>query len=472
MILRYNQIDGVIVTETFSDPKFNLNSKLYEYVKENDIFSCEFLDIYANLPYNSTKEVLLGLGLKKQLTADKYREVYFNLYNYLVSKKEYIFTVSLMDDIEYIKAAIEGFYYAAYKFDKYKTAKKEKKDIIINIKTNINEKEFLYILKETEDIMSEIYFVKDLVNERAEYLYPETLANICNDRLTQNGIKVNIYDERQCKKIGLNAFLSVAKGSIREPRFIVMEYMNNNSSKEIYGLVGKGITYDSGGYSIKTTKGMENMNFDMAGAATVIGAINLIAKRKVKANVVAVVAACENMISGSSYKPGDVCYSLSGKTIEINNTDAEGRVTLADAVYYTNKNLKATKIIDIATLTGACLVALGETYTGALTNNKKFFEDFKNETNNSGEKVWLMPIDEEFKKLNNSKIADIKNSAGRNAGMITAGLFIKEFLCNNTDWIHLDIAGTAFRTTPQKYHKEGATAVHLKTLYNFIKKFS
>lgn len=294
------------------------------------------------------------------------------------------------------------------------------------------------------------------------------MANKAKELLEKVGVKVTIYGEEEARKIGLNAFLAVGSGSDREPKFIVMEYSNDPTSNEKLALVGKGITYDSGGYSLKPSDGMKTMFDDMGGAGTVIGTIHAIAKSKLKANVVGVVGACENALSGHSYKPGDIVTSFSGKTIEIDNTDAEGRVTLADSVYYASTVMKATKVIDLATLTGACLVAFGEVYTGAVTNNQEFFNQVVSAAKLSGEKIWQLPTDKEFAKLNKSRVADIKNTGGRMGGTITAGMFVGEFN-NNLPWIHLDIAGTAFLSKAYSYLPVGATGIHVKTLYNLVK---
>lgn len=267
---------------------------------------------------------------------------------------------------------------------------------------------------------------------------------------------------------GLLASYSVGKGSDNQPRFIVMEYLNDKDSNERLGLVGKGITYDSGGYSLKPSDSMKTMFDDMSGAATVIGSIYAMAKANLKANVVGCIAACENAVSGHSYKPGDIIGSLSGKTIEIDNTDAEGRVTLADSVYYTATELKATRVIDLATLTGACLIALGEVYTGAVTNNQEFLDEVVKSAKVSGERIWQLPTHPLLGKLNDSRVADIKNSGGRLGGTITAGMFIGEFV-NNLPWVHLDIAGTAYLSSAYEYLPLGATGVHVKTLFNLVK---
>ena len=250
-----------------------------------------------------------------------------------------------------------------------------------------------------------------------------------------------------------------------------MKYLNNPEESEVVGLVGKGVTYDTGGYSIKqTANSMDIMHCDMGGAGTVIGTMKLIATRKLKTNVIAIVGACENMIAGGSYKPGDVISTLSGKTVEVANTDAEGRITLADSVYYATEKLKVNKVIDLATLTGACLVALGEFYTGAVTNNQEFYNELSEAAKKAGERVWQMPVDNSFRKLNNSSVADVKNTGGRLGGTITAGLFIENFVANNVPWIHLDIAGTAYLSKGEKYLPKGATGVHVKTLYNLLNK--
>lgn len=268
----------------------------------------------------------------------------------------------------------------------------------------------------------------------------------------------------------MHAFLSVARGSAKEPKFIVMSYEGNPQSKEKIALVGKGLTYDSGGYCLKTDSGMKTMHSDMAGSASVIGALKAIAKSKIKKNVVAIVAACENMISGDAYKTGDIIGSMSGKTIEVGNTDAEGRLTLADALWYASTVEKADKIVDVATLTGACVVALGHITTGAITNNESFMKDLKEASYISGENVWELPNFEEYKESYKADFADLSNMGKDGAGTITAGLFLSEFV-NDTPWIHLDIAGTSYSSSERGYLPKGATGVPVKTLYYLVKEF-
>ena len=249
-----------------------------------------------------------------------------------------------------------------------------------------------------------------------------------------------------------------------------MEYLNGNEEKPLV-FVGKGLTYDSGGYSVKPTPGMFSMNSDMGGSGSVIGAMKAIAKNNLNVNAVGIVAACENMISGGSYKPGDVIDTLAGKKIEIDNTDAEGRLTLADAVYYGADNYDPAVLIDLATLTGAVLIALGERYTGIVTNSDKAFNALQVAADEANEKIWKLPNDPAFKDLFKSDVADYKNAGGRFGGTITAGQFVGEFV-KDVDWIHMDIAGTAYYSQEFGNFPKGATGIHVKTLYNFAKNYS
>ena len=469
-----NKQVGIKVTPIFEDEVYD--SKLLEYTKEKELFSGKLKEVHANLPFDGEKEILLGFGKKEELVEDKVREVFFKLVKALEKNKELEVYVTLpkVDNVsteKFVNAAVEGALHGIYKFDKYKSDREEFPKITINLSTEEKLDNLEEVVNEARDIMSGVFFSRDLVNERAEYLYPETLANIVSKELSALGVEVEVYDEKQCEELGLKGLLAVGRGSDRKPRFIVMKYLNNPEESEVVGLVGKGVTYDSGGYSIKpTANSMDIMHCDMGGAGTVIGTMKLVATRKLKTNVIAVVGACENMIAGGSYKPGDVISTLSGKTVEVLNTDAEGRITLADSVYYATEKLKVSKVIDLATLTGACLVALGEFYTGAVTNNQEFYNELSKAAKEAGERVWQMPADDSFRELNKSSVADVKNTGGRLGGTITAGLFIENFVANDVPWVHLDIAGTAYLSKAEKYLPKGATGVHVKTLYNLLNK--
>ena len=469
-----NKLEGVIITPIFEDE--NYNNELLEYTKGKKLFKGKLNEIFVNLPYNGEKEILIGLGKRDELKEDQVREVFFKLVKVLAKNKEFEVQVTLpkVKNIltkNIVNAAVEGALHATYKFDKYKSDRKDFPEITINLTTEEQLENIEEVVSEACDIIGGVFFARDLVNERAEYLYPETLANIASKELTALGVEVEVYDEKQCEELGLKGLLAVGRASDKKPRFIVMKYLNNPEESEVVGLVGKGVTYDTGGYSIKqTANSMDIMHCDMGGAGTVIGTMKLIATRKLKTNVIAIVGACENMISGGSYKPGDVISTLSGKTVEVANTDAEGRITLADSVYYVTEKLKVNKIIDLATLTGACLVALAEFYTGAVTNNQEFYDELNKAAKEAGERVWQMPADDSFRELNKSSVADVKNTGGRLGGTITAGLFIENFVANDVPWVHLDIAGTAYLSKAEKYLPKGATGVHVKTLYNLLNK--
>jgi len=318
-------------------------------------------------------------------------------------------------------------------------------------------------LREAADMAMGIRAARRLVNEPANVMTPERLAQEASQLAQQHGFDIEVYDEQQIQEMGLKAFWSVAKGSDTPPRFMVMRYMNNPDTDKLLALVGKGLTYDSGGYALKPAAGMETMFCDMGGAAAVIGAISVLAASKAKVNVVAVVAACENMISGHAYHNGDIIGSLAGKYIEVVNTDAEGRITLADALTYAATVLNADQIIDIATLTGAVGVALGNEITGAVADDEDIWQALQQASQASGDKVWRMPHFEHLEKHNKSERADIKNSGGRPAGTATAALFCRAF-AGGKPWGHLDIAGTAYQSKASAKAPLGATGVGVELL--------
>lgn len=474
MLFNVNKKGGIKVKLISTDGKFDCNCELLKHLKEKEIFTGKANEIYVSSFENA---VFVGLGETKDFNLNLAREIFFSLSKELSNQKikEIELEIPKFEGIcnkKLANAIAEGMLQATYEFDKFLSDKKEKIEITVNYNPLIDEAKFSKVeegIKEAQALINSIFLTRELVNLPSNYIYPETLAKRAKEILEPVGVKVSVYDKAQIKEMGLEAFYSVGKGSDNEPRLIVMEYLKDENSNEKIAFVGKGITYDSGGYSIKPSNGMKDMFCDMAGGATVIGALHTIATQGIKANIVGVIAACENAVSGRSYKPGDIIGSLSGKSIEVENTDAEGRLTLADAVYYASSELKATKIIDLATLTGACLVALGEVYTGALTNNQELLDEILSASKEAGEKIWQLPNDPQFAKMNKSKVADIKNLGGSFAGTITAGQFIGEFV-NNLPWVHLDIAGTAFLSSPYSYLPFGATGIHVKTLYNLVKK--
>lgn len=449
--------------------KANLVKFAYKNQTDNPYFKADLGEILPN-PNEST--ILLGLGEKDKLDKESFKKTIYKLAKSAIKLDldELSFEKENIDieDNEFVSQIIEAVSLASYNFDHYKEEKSAKIENI-NFKEDLDD-ENSNAISEQLTILDSQAFARDLVNLRSNDIYPESLAQATKERLTRD-VEVKIYDEKQIKDLGLTAYLEVGKGSDNPPRFIVMEYLNGPKEQKPLVFVGKGITYDSGGYSIKPSSGMKTMNSDMGGAGTVIGAIDAISSNELKVNVVAIVAACENSISGRSYKPGDVIKARNGLTIEVDNTDAEGRITLADAVNYGVTEYDPELIVDLATLTGACLVALAETYTGAVTNDQELYEKVLAAANEADEKIWQLPNDDTIRKYNESEVADVKNSGGKLGSTITAAQFIENFI-EEKPWVHLDIAGTAYLSKPQGLFEKGATGVHVKTLYNLAKKFS
>ncbi|MBI2909865.1 MAG: leucyl aminopeptidase [Chloroflexi bacterium] len=365
------------------------------------------------------------------------------------------------------QALAEGTILGLYRFRKYLTKKENDNDI----------EEFSVVERDEEKasaiergvnaghIMADSANVaRDLVNEPSNYMTPTRLAEVAVDIAGCWLLEVQVMEREEMEKLGMGGILAVAKGSAEPPKFIVMSYKGDPSSVKTLGLVGKGLTFDSGGISIKPSEHMEEMKGDMAGAASVIAAMNAIAQLRLKVNVTALVGATENMPSGTAQKPGDILKTMSGKTVEVVNTDAEGRLTLADVLTYARK-LGLSPVIDVATLTGACHIALGDVCTGAFGNNQDIMNKLIEAGEQAGECVWQMPMMEEYKQQNKSDIADIKNSGGRYGGAITAAQFLAEFV-EDTPWVHLDIAGTFMRDKERGYLVKGATGVPVRTLVN------
>lgn len=422
--------------------------------------------------------VVLGLGKESELSKEQLRRAFGKVQKNIESlKSENVFVktvkvqgVSVEDTLS---AMMEGLALSSYKFNKYKSDSKEETSVNVSLGGSIledaNLSSYEQILKETNILVEAVCNARNLVNEPANVIYPESLAEQAKAFGNEYGFEVEVLDHNQAEELGMDAFLSVGKASAKKPRVIVMRYFGDtdNMDKRL-GLVGKGLTYDSGGYSLKPSDSMADMKSDMGGAASVIGAISAIAKSKLKINVVAIVAACENMIAGDGYKPGDIINSMGGKTIEVLNTDAEGRLTLVDAVTYIIEKEQATEIIDVATLTGAALVALGTDVTAIVTNNTEFYKELEVAFTSTGEKMWQLPSFDDYKKLIKSDIADLKNIGGRFGGTITAGLFIGEFV-QNRPWLHLDIAGPAYTTSPWDYCPKGGTGAGVRTLFELAK---
>ncbi len=414
--------------------------------------------------------IFLGLGDRDKIDCEKIRQAAGFILKIIKDEKyENIATFCWVKDKKIAKTQVEGFLLADYQYDKFKTEKKDnlKRNLFIADNSLLSRKD----IDEIKTIVDGVNFAKDLINAPSNYATPSLIANEAKKIAIKNKrLKLKIYDIDGIKKLKMDAFYSVAKGSDEPAKFIVCEY-NGDGNKKPLVLIGKGITFDSGGISLKPQatqlSKIEDMKYDMSGAACVLALMKIVSELKLKVNIVGLVPVTENMPSGKSYKPGDIIKTLSGKTVEIISTDAEGRLLLADTITYSLK-YKPFLIIDIATLTGACLVALGKYAIGLMGNNKEFIEKIKISGYNTGEKVWELPLWDEYKEQIKSKIADLKNVGGGDAGTITAGMFLKEFAGENP-WLHLDIAGTAYDVKNKDYIAEGATGMGIRVIFDFIR---
>ena len=361
---------------------------------------------------------------------------------------------------------LHGMKLKSYDFKKYKS-KKETKTIIINVVGNKNKPSAQSQLK-FKAVEHGTFFTRDLVSEPGNILHPDEYAKRLNS-LKKDGLKVNIFDEKKLKKLGMHSLLGVGMGSVRGSYLVTMEWNGANKNSKPLAFVGKGVTFDTGGYSLKPAKFMEDMTYDMAGSAAVVGLMKTLALRKSKVNAVGVVGLVENMISGVAQRPGDIVKSYSGKTIEVLNTDAEGRLVLADALTYTEKKFKPKFIVDLATLTGAIIVSLGSEYAGLFSNDDKLSKQIINAGKRVQEKLWRMPLHKNYDKLINSKNADMQNiNYVGGAGSTTAAQFLQRFILNGTPWAHLDIAGMAFSKYGGSLNSGGATGFGVRLLNELI----
>jgi leucyl aminopeptidase len=362
----------------------------------------------------------------------------------------------------------------SYRFDKYRTKEKPEDkpaltDLTIALRSPDEARRRFVPL---DSVADGVFFTRDLVSEPANVIYPESLAQQARS-LSRLGVKVEVLDKRQMQQLGMGALLGVAQGSTRDPRMVVMRWTGARKGKgggQPLAFLGKGVTFDTGGISIKPSKGMEDMKWDMAGAATVIGLMKALALRKAKADVVGVVGLVENMPSGTAQRPGDVVKTMSGQTIEVINTDAEGRLVLADALWYTQKRFKPRFMIDLATLTGAIIVSLGNHQAGLFANDDKLADRLRAAGDAVGERLWRMPLGPEYDKQINSAIADMKNIGDGGGGSITAAQLLQRFV-NDVPWAHLDIAGTAWSGKDAPTTPKGATAFGVRLLDHFVSEY-
>lgn len=464
---------GVVDSKTQKCANFKtldsaLDKTISNYVFKQEQFKPKFLSSYT-LPtlgkINTPKVLILGLGEEGKLNTDRIRQAAIEAAKKIKSFKN-VATAVISFPIKNegcVQAITEGLIIGGYCFDKYKSEKT--KNILKNIVISCpqNNTAFKNSIIKGEIFAKYTNFARNLSNEPAQFATPSKLAEIASNI---PNITTEVFDKEECKKKGMGAFLAVGQGSDQPPKFIHMTYKPAKKASKKIAIIGKGITFDSGGYDIKPPSSMLNMKDDMSGASAVLGIMSALGELKPDVEVHGIIAACENMLNGSSYKPGDILTAKNGKTIEVDNTDAEGRLTLADALCFAEE-LKVDEIIDIATLTGACLVALGHYASGILGNNDKLIEEIQAAAAKAGEDFWKLPIWDVHMDSLKSDVADMKNTGSRYAGASVAGAFLKNFVAS-TKWVHLDVAGTAFLDTPYKGFPKGGTGIGVRTLLEYI----
>jgi|SRR5579875_492716 len=419
------------------------------------------------------KLLLVGAGKPEKFTHAELRKIAGAALRYLRARgvKSFTFVTGEREQTAGAAQAIaEGLLHGEYDSDKYQTDKKPK--IIERVMLAgfaANSRAEIESAMERGRIVGESQnFARDLINEPSNRLTPRMLAARAEAMAKEAGLEVDILDEKRIAELKMGALLGVAQGSEEPPRLIVLRYRptQRKNGAPVLALVGKAVTFDTGGISIKPAENMEKMKYDMGGGATMLGVMRALARLKPSIEVMAVVPATENMPGGRAQKPGDVQTAMSGKTIEVINTDAEGRLILADAICY-SKKLGATHLIDAATLTGAITVALANVHVGAFGTPREFLDRVLESARTAGEKMWPMPMDDEYEEMIQSKIADIRNTgSGRGGGAITAAWFLKEF-AEDTPWVHLDIAGTAWQDEAKPWAASGPTGVAIRTLIDF-----
>ncbi len=421
--------------------------------------------------------LLVGLGKTTELSSDKVRQA-AGTATRVIQGKKFKSPSMLLYKTEYkgisiediTRSVVEGVLLSLYNFTMYKTLKKEDKAVINNFTLIVQKKDVLAkvksVAKNTQTVAEAVCFTRDIVNMAGSDATPTFLANKAKEIAKKTGVKCRTLSRPDMKRLGMGGILNVSRGSSQPPKFIILEYNTRKKNNDTIVLIGKGVTFDSGGISLKPGANMDLMKADMAGAAAVLGAFKAISNLKPATHIVGLVPCTENMPSGSALKPGDIIKCMSGKTVEILNTDAEGRLILADAIAYA-KRYKPDAVIDLATLTGACVAALGTFTSGMLGNNDKLKERVKHAGEKSHERVWELPLWKEYYELIKSNIADIKNTGGRYAGTITAACFLGEFV-EDFPWVHLDIAGTFLVEKDTPYIRKGATGVGVRLLTRLI----
>jgi leucyl aminopeptidase len=432
-------------------PEGKPDALILSKVKINDKFSSDYFRNHL-------------AGLIKSISKEELKNLHIFIPGYKAVKKYF------SSELYYYQTFAEGLLLGNYTFDKFKEDKGKPKDLSVFFYAD-SEKLLKAAIKNATNLMQGVNFTKDLQNEPASSLRPFELAKRVKSMFAGTGVRVTIFDDAECKRRKMGGLLAVGKGSTSKPRFIVLKYKPPVKSKKRkikkVALVGKGVTFDSGGICVKPAAGMKEMKGDMSGAAVVAGTLLAASKAKLPVEIIGIIPAAENMISGEAMRVGDVVKTASGKTIEVGHTDAEGRMILADALDYASK-IKPDEIIDFATLTGACVVALGQNAAGLFTKNDELAKNINNAGANTYDRVWRLPMWDEYHKDNESKVADVANDGGRWGGAITAAKFLENFVDKDIPWAHIDIAGPAIAHDLNNYTKTYMTGFGVRLMFEYL----
>ena len=478
----------IIILTLFEDSK-KLTGVALEIDKKSDGLISELIEngdfqakpsqisvIYTRGSLTAKRIALVGLGKHSEFNLEKLRAAFAKALQHLrnLNIKEAATSINLnlipRKKDQVAQAVAEGSLLGLYQYTPFKTVGREDLKDMEQLNIITDEKDFSLIesaIKKAQIITQAVYFARDLVSAPSNEMTPSIMAQKAREIARRKNVSCKVLDKEKMKEMGMKALLAVASGSNEEPKFIILEYAGGKKSAAPIVLVGKGLTFDSGGISIKPSDKMEEMKSDMSGGAAVMGVIMAAADLHLPLNIIGFIPATENMPGGTAYKPGDILKSYSGKTIEVLNTDAEGRLILADALAYASE-FKPEAVIDVATLTGACIVALGDDVIGMLGTDDKLKSEIDRAAQTTGELVWELPLWEGYHELIKSDIADYKNSSGRSAGTITAAAFLSKF-AGDAPWVHLDIAGPAWTNKEKNYIPKGASGVAVRLLVEFLR---
>ena len=471
--------------KTLSGPAAEIDKKsgglLSDVIKSGDFEAkpSQVLVIYAGGFKPAKRIALSGLGKRSELNLEKIRRAFAKAMQHLrglkIKEAATAFDADLLPDKKekVVAAMAEGAGLGLYQYTPYKTVKQDDLKNFLQLEIVARPADYSWIqdvVQKTNIITDAVCFARDLVSAPANEMTPGILAAHAQKLAKKKNVACRVLEKGKMKALGMNALLGVAAGSHQPPKLIILEYTGGKKGEAPIALVGKGLTFDSGGISIKPAEKMDEMKTDMAGGAAVLAAIKAAADLKLPVNIVGLVPATENMSGGGALKPGDILKSFSGRTIEVLNTDAEGRLILADALSYALK-YKPEAIIDIATLTGACVVALGEEVAGMLGTDDRMIKEIGEAARATGELVWELPLWEHYHDLIKSDIADYKNTAGRMGGAITGAAFLSKFV-GESPWVHLDIAGPSWTTKDRGYIPRGATGVPVRLLVEYLRQYS